>query len=267
MSLSAPVCVCVKQNYFMAFALDKQTANQSWSWSHSQKATCWLTWHGTVVAVTQSTSVKLCSSFLFFSFGPCSAIFQPLDTPFVWTQALKLIKFVACQWKRHSIKQTRPHEKECGKNEKLPLKSCTQKCLTKINEWDERIASNWSACRPCAKLYSNQVKRINVDFTLTRTWRTLTTTLTLTLTLPSIDGSGASATSVVASRDCDCDCDLKLGSAGRENEKLFAVAQCTLCILLKDRLYNYGEGMGECRRRCSLSGIKCVCAKLHSRRK
>lgn len=73
-------------------------------------------------------------------------------------------------------------KEKCGKNEELPLKSYTQKCLTKINEWDERIASNWSACRPCATLHSNQVKRINVDFTLTRTWRTLTPTLTLTFT-------------------------------------------------------------------------------------
>lgn len=266
MSLSAPVCVWSK---IILWRLP-------WTNKQSSRAGA-----GVIVKRQLADSLDTVQSWLslslrlwnyaalsfFFSSGPCSAIFQPLDTPFVWTQALKLIKFVACQWKRHSIKQTRPHEKECGKNEKLPLKSCTQKCLTKINEWDDRIASNWSACRPCATLYSNQVKRINVDFTLTRTWRTLTSTLTLTLTVPSIDGSGASATSVVASRDCDCDCDLKLGSAGRENEKLFAVAQCTLCILLKDRLYNYGEGMGECRRRCSLSGIKCVCAKLQSRRK
>lgn len=161
----------------MAFALDKQTVKQSWSRSHSQKATCWLTWHGTVVAVTQSTPVKLCSSLFFFPLGPV------VQFSSLWTHLL----FGHRRWNWLSLlpangkgtqSNRRAPEKECGKNEKLPLKSCAQKCLTKINEWDERIASNWSACRPCATLYSNQVKRINVDFTLTRTWRTLTPTLT-----------------------------------------------------------------------------------------
>lgn len=184
MSLSAPVCMCVKQNYFMAFALDKQTVNQSWR-SHSQKATCWLTWHATVAAVSLSTSVKLCSS-LGLSFFFCSSV--PLvQFSSLWTHLL----FGHRRWNWLSLlpangkgtqSNRRALKEKCGKNEELPLKSYTQKCLTKINEWDERIASNWSACRPCATLYSNQVKRINVDFTLTRTWRTLTPTLTHTFT-------------------------------------------------------------------------------------
>lgn len=209
----------------------------------------------------------------FFSSGPCSAIFQPLDTPFVWTQALKLIKFVACQWKRHSIKQTRPGERVWKK-----WKAAIEIVHTKVpnqNKWMRRanrieLKRLPTMCYVVFKSSQTYKRWLNTHTHLkdthTRT-HTHTHTHTRSLTLPSIDGSGASATSVVASRDCDCDCDLKLGSAGRENEKLFAVAQCTLCILLKDRLYNYGEGMGECRRRCSLSGIKCVCAKLQSRRK
>lgn len=109
------------------------------------------------------------------------------------------------------VRHTQSNRRGPEKNEKLPLKSHTHthshKCLTKINEWDERIASNWSAaCNlpdrllPSATLYSNQVKRKNVDFTLTRTWRTLTPALshTYTHTLTLTHTNGAWATSVVA---------------------------------------------------------------------
>lgn len=216
--------------------------------------------------------MKLCSSLglsFFFLLGPYSAIFQPLDTPFVWTQALKLIKFVACQWKRHSIKQTHPEGKVWKK-----WRAAIEIVHTKVpnqNKWMRRanrieLKRLPTMCHVAFKS-SQTYKRWLYTHTHLKDTHTHTHTYIYirTFTVPSIDESGASATSVVASRDCDWD--LKLGSAGCENEKLFAAAQCTLCILLKDRLYNYREGMGGWRRRCSLSGIKCVCAELQSRRK
>lgn len=214
----------------MAFAWDKQTVKQSWRAGgviHTQKATCWLTWHGTVAAVSLSTPGKTIQRTLLFPF------FLPTVVQFssLWTHLLFghrrcwnwLSLLPANGGKAHSIKQTRP-----GKNEKLPLKSHTHthshKCLTKINEWDEGIASNWSAaCNlpdrllPSATLYSNQVKRKNVDFTLTRTWRTLTLAFSHTYT-----HTHSHKWCVGDKCRGDCDCDLKLDSACRENEKLFA---------------------------------------------
>lgn len=109
MSLSAPVCVWSK---IILWRLP-------WTNKQSSRAGA-----GIIVKRQLADSLDTVQSWLslslrlwnyaalsFFSSGPCTAIFQPLDTPFVWTQALKLIKFVACQWKRHSIKQTRPGER------------------------------------------------------------------------------------------------------------------------------------------------------------
>lgn len=106
MSLCVAVCVFVlKQNYFMAFALDKHTDTNAVRRFRQPKA---------LSTVSQSLRQPLK---LRLRKGPrpkalpSGAIFQPLGTPFVWTQALKLIKFVACQWKRHSIKRRSTSEK------------------------------------------------------------------------------------------------------------------------------------------------------------
>jgi len=111
------------------------------------------------------------------------AIFQPLGTPFVWTQALKLIKFVACQWKRHSIKR-RSFDSPGDKAKKCHWKRARgAQVPTEINE---SMNGEHSGENPLVLVvvlvvvlllvlvhwHSNQVKRENVDFTLTRTWRT-----------------------------------------------------------------------------------------------
>lgn len=109
MSLSAPVCVgvCVpvcEAKLFYGVCLGQTNSEaelESWR-SHTHSKGNLLTHLTRYSRCCQSVyawqNYSAHSSLPFFS-PSCSAIFQPLDTPFVWTQALlKLIKFVACQW-------------------------------------------------------------------------------------------------------------------------------------------------------------------------